>query len=114
MNLKDDALRPYYKPDDQIQEIHTQSKNVPNTIKHIPVSIENRLRNLPSTEILFNKSAIHYKDNLRQSEYNKKLTWKTKDTNSQKHSKHKRNITWFNPPFNKNVSSKIVKTFKAC
>ena len=70
MNLKDDALRPNV----QIQEIHTQTKNLPNAIKHIQVSIENHLRNLSSTEILFSISATHCKDNLRQSEYNKKLT----------------------------------------
>ena len=97
MNLKDDTFRPYHKPNDQIQYIHTESNHPPNIIKHIPASIENRLSNLSSTEILFKESIKHYEGSLRQSEYNKKLTYKPTDTNRQKHSEHKRKIVWFNP-----------------
>ena len=35
LNLKDDTFRPYHKPDDQIQYIHTESNQPPNTIKHM-------------------------------------------------------------------------------
>ena len=83
----------------------------PNIIKHIPASIETRLSNLSSTEIIFRESTTHYENNLQQSGYNKKLTYKPTDTNHQKHSKHKRKIIWFNPPFSKNVSTKIGKSF---
>ena len=103
LNLKDGTFRPYHKPDDQIRYIHTESNHPPNIIKHIPASIETRLPNLSSTEIIFKESTAHYKNNLRQSGYNKKLTYKPTDTTHQKHSKHKRKIIWFNPPFSKNV-----------
>ena len=75
-NLKDGTFRPYYKPDDQIQYIHTGSNHAPNIIKHIPASIETRLSNLSSTQIIFKESTTHYENNLRQSGYNKKLTYK--------------------------------------
>ena len=91
--------------------IHTESNHPPNIIKHIPASTETRLSNLSSTEIIFKESTTHYENNLRQSGYNKKLTYKPKDTEHQKHSKHKRQITWFNPPFSKNASTKIGKSF---
>ena len=68
-----------------------------NMMKHISASIETRLSNLSSTEIIFKKSTTHYKDNLRQSRYNKKLTYKPTDTNHQKHGKHKIKIIWFKP-----------------
>ena len=90
LNLKDDTFRPYHKPNDQIQYIHTESNHPPNIIKQIPASIENCLSNLSSTEILFKESTKHYEDNLCQSGYNKKLTYKPTDTNHQKHSKHKK------------------------
>ena len=48
---------------------------------------------------------------MRQSGYNKKLTYKPTDTNHQKNSQHKRKIIWFNPPFSKNASLKIGKSF---
>ena len=118
MNLKDGTFRPYHKPDDQIQYIHTESNHPPSPtprppsiIKHISASIETRLSNLSSTEIIFKESTTHYENNLRQSGYNKKLTYKHTNTNQQKHSKHKRKIIWFNPPFSKNVSTKIGKSF---
>ena len=76
----------------------------PNIIKHIPASIETRLSNLSSTEVIFRESTTHYENNLRQSGYNKKLTYKPTDSNHQKHSKHKRKIIWFNPPFSSPLS----------
>ena len=111
LNLKDGTFRPYHKPGDQMQYIHTESNHPPNIIKHIPASIENRLSNLSSTETIFKESTTHYENNLRQSGYNKKLSYKPTDTKHQKHSKHKRKIIWFNPPFSKNVSTKIGKSF---
>ena len=110
-NLKDGTFRPYHKPDDQIQYIHTESNHPSNTIKHIPASIETRLSNISYTEIIFEESTTHYENNLWQSGYNKKLIFKPTDTNHQKHSKYKRKIIWFNPPFSKSVSTKIGKSF---
>ena len=81
--------------------------NPPNNIKHIPASIAMRLSNLYSTETIFKESTTHYKNNLRQSGYNKKLTYKPTGTNHQRHSKHKRKIIWFNSLFSKNISIKI-------
>ena len=111
LNLKNGTLRPYHIPGDQMQYIHTESNHPQNFIKHIPASIDSRLSNLSSTETVFKESTSHYENNLRQSGYNKKLTYKPTDTNHQKHSKHKRKIIWFNPPFSKNVSTKIDKSF---
>ena len=111
LNLKDSTFRPYHKPDDQIQYIHTESNHPPNVMKYIPASIETRLSNLSYTEIISKETRTHYEDNLRQFGYSKKLTYKPTDTNHQKHSKHRRNIIWFNPPFSKNVSTKLQKSF---
>ena len=76
----------------------------------ITVSIENGLSNLSSTET-FKESTKHYKDNLGQSGYTKKLTYKPTDANHQKHSKQKRKIIWFYPLVSKNVSTEIGKSF---
>ena len=111
LNLKDATFRPYHKSSDQMQYIHTESNHPPNIIKHIPASIETRLSNLSSTETIFKESTTHFENNLRQSGYNKNLSYKPTDTKHQKHIKHKRKIIWFNPPFSKNVSTKIGKSF---
>ena len=111
LNLKDGALRLYHKPGDQIQYIRTESNHPPNIIKHIQASIETRLSNLSSTETIFKESTIHYENNLRQSGYNKKLSYKPTETKHQKHSKQKRKVIWFNELFSENVSAKIGKAF---
>ena len=56
LNLQDDTFRPYHKPDDQTEYIHTESNHTPNIIKHIPASVETRLSKLSSTEIIFKES----------------------------------------------------------
>ena len=43
LNLKDSTFRPYHKPGDQMQYIHTESNHPPNIIKHIPAFIETHL-----------------------------------------------------------------------
>ena len=67
LNLKDSTFRPYHKPGDQMQYIHTESNHPPNIIKHIPASIETRLSNLSSTETIFKEPTTHCENNLRQS-----------------------------------------------
>ena len=74
LNLKDGTFRPYHKPGDRIQYIHTESNHPPNIIKHIPASIETRLSHLSSTETIFKESKTHYENNLRQSGYNNTKT----------------------------------------
>ena len=111
LNLKDGTFRPYHKPGDQMQYIHTESNHPSNIIKHIPASIESRLSNLSSNERVFKESTTHYESKFRQSGYNKKLSYKPTDTKHQRHNKHKRKIIWFNPPFSKNICTKINKSF---
>ena len=88
LNLKDGTFRPYHKLGDQMQYIQTESNHPQSIVKQIPASIETSLSNLTSTEAIFKKSTTHYEYNLRQSGYNKKLTYKPTDKNHQKHSKH--------------------------
>ena len=66
--------------------------------------------NLSSTETIFKESTKHCENNLRQSGYNEKLTYKpTELTTKNIVSINKRKIIWFNPPFSKSVSTIIGK-----
>ena len=109
-NLNDGTYRPYQKPDNIIQYIHVESNHSPNIIKQISKTIEKRLSQLSSNEEIFNESAPFYEEKLHQSGYQR---LKYSPVNTKTHSKrnHKRNIVWFNPPFNRNVSTKIGKYF---
>ena len=92
-----------------MQYIHKESNHPSNIIKHIPASIETCLSNLSSTETIFKELKTQYKNNLRQSGYNKKLTYKPTETNHQK--RNRRKIIQLNPSFSKNVFTKIGKSF---
>ena len=85
MALLDLTINPVTKYSTYIQNPIT-----PQLLLNISASIETRLPNLSSTETIFKESTTHYENNLRQSGYNKKLSYKPTDTKHQKHSKHKR------------------------
>ena len=110
-NLNDDTYRYYQKLDNIIQYIHVESNQPPNIIKQIPKTIEKCLSQLSSNEEIFSKSAPLYKDKLHQSGYQQKLKYNPVNTKTHSKRNHKRNIIWFNPPFNRNVSTKIGKYF---
>ena len=110
-NLNDGTYRPYQKPDNIIQYIHVESNHPPNIIKQIPKTIEKRLSQLSSSEEIFNESAPFYEDKLHQSGYQQKLKYNPANTEIHNKRNHKRNIIWFNPPFSRNVSTKIGKYF---
>ena len=110
-NLNDGTYRPYQKPDNIIQYIHVESNHPPNIIKQIPKTIEKRLSQLSSSEKIFNESAPFYEDKLHQSGYQQKLKYNPANTETHNKRNHKRNIIWFNPPFSRNVSTKIGKCF---
>ena len=111
-NLNDGTSRPYQKPDNIIQYIHVESNHPPNIIKQIPKTIEKRLSQLSSSEEIFNESGPFYEDELHQSGYRQTLKYNN-PANTEIHNKrnHQRNIIWFNPLFNRNVSTKMGKYF---
>ena len=104
--------RPYQKPDKIIQNIqHAESNHPPNIIKQIPKTIEKRLSQLSSNEYIFNESEPFYEDKLHQSGYQQKLKYNPVNTKIHSKRNHKRNVSWFNTHFGRNVSTKIGKYF---
>ena len=110
-NLNDVTYQPYQKPDNIIQYIHVESNHPSTIIKQIPKTIERCLSHLSSNEEIFNESEPFYEDKLHQSVYQLKLKYNPVNTKTHSKRNHKRNIVWFNPPFNRSVSRKIEKYF---
>ena len=110
-NLNDGTYQPYQKTDNIIQYIYVESNHPLNIIKQIPKTIEKCLSQLSSNEEIFNESALFYEDKLHQSGYQQKLKYNPVNTKTHSKHNHKKNIIWFNPPFNGNVSTKIDKYF---
>ena len=109
-NLKNDSYRPYKKPNDSLMYINTSSNHPQQILKQLPMSINERLSKNSSSETVFNESKTEYIEALKRSGHKDPLMTFNKTPSKKKRSR-KRNIIWFNPPFNKNVSSNIAKTF---
>ena len=110
-NLTDSSYRPFNKTNNEIIYIHKQSNHPPSIIKKLPLSIERRLSKLSSNEKIFNDSIPIYQEALIKAGYNHKLTYQKHDQKKDNSQQPKRQIMWFNPPYSKNVTTKVGKFF---
>ena len=57
MDLPTNSYKPYIKPNNLIQYVHSDSNHPPAILKNIPLSINKRLSSLSSSEEMFNEIA---------------------------------------------------------
>ena len=116
-NLNDGIYMLYTKPNNEIKYINKGSDHSPSFIQQIILSIELRLSTLSFNEKIFREAVPPYQKSLQSSGYRHKLSYKLpkKDNNSTNINKIKRNkkrqIIWFDPPFNLKTKTKISKLF---
>ena len=111
-NLNDGSYKPYKKPNDETLYISAKSNHPPNIIKQLPVSVEDRLRNLSSSKRIFDEAVPHYQRALENCGFDYKLEYKKNDVRTPpKNRSRKRKVIWFNPPFSKSVSTNVAKEF---
>ena len=76
----------------------------------LPFSINERLSKNSSNETIFNISKIDYEKALKESGY-KPVDLKYAKITEKRYHNRNRKIIWFNPPFNKDVSTSVAKKF---
>ena len=109
-NLNNGTYKPYRKPNDETMYVHRESNHPPSVIKTLPEMIEKRISELSSTKEIFDDAKGHYEEALKKSGYNKTLEYKAQKTQGRRKNRQ-RNIIWFNPPFSKNVKTKVAQEF---
>ena len=104
---------PYRKPNDQPMYIDTRSNHPPQIIRNIPTAISKRISAISSDEQVFREAAPMYDAALAASGYQEKLRYVEESSSSppRKTRQRRRNITWFNPPFSKNVATNVGRSF---
>ena len=107
-SLQKETYRPYKKENKKLFHISTSSNHPRTIIKQIPASVSRRLSDNSANEEIFNIAKTEYEDALRSSGHTASLEFNPNRPNERN---RKRNIIWFNPPFNKNVKTNIGKTF---
>ena len=112
-NLQTRNYKPYKKPNDNTIYINTSSNHPSNIIKQIPRNISKRINEISSDKEIFENAAPFYNNALKASGYKETIEFNTeKDRERHKDSrKRKRNIIWFNPPYNMRVQTNIAKKF---
>jgi hypothetical protein len=112
LDLENGTYRPYTKPNNIPLYVHTLSNHPPSVTKNIPAGVNKRLSSISSDENMFKMAAPLYQEALTKSGYNFELKFDPKAAEpSKKNRVRKRNISWFNPPFNSSVKTNIGAEF---
>ena len=114
LNLSNGKYISYTKPNNTPLYIHSKSTHPPVIIKNLPESINKRLSDISSDEEAFNHAVPTYQKALEHSGYNHQLKFKPpppKNVSTGQNKRRHRNVTWYNPPYSKNVATNIGHTF---
>ena len=113
LDLINDRYGPYRKPNDRPLYVHAESNHPPNVLKQIPISINNRLIAIASSEAEFNKAKPTYQDALTASGYKHVLQYNEPEpAQTRPHpARRKRKITWYNPPYSRSVKTNLGQKF---
>ena len=111
LDLNTEKFKPHSKPSNTPLYVHSKSNHPPNIIKNIPESVNRRLSEISSDEAVFNEAATPYQDALYKSGYTYKLDFKPPQRAPSQRRNRSRKIIWYNPPYNKNVKSRIGREF---
>ena len=109
-NLEAAKYRPYKKPNDQLLYIHKESNHPPTVKRQLPSMIQQRLSELSTDENEFNQVKGDYESALKNSGFGTQLKYSTAEKRPRN---RKRNIIWFNPPFNSTLTTNLGKQFLA-
>ena len=107
---------PYRKPNNEPLYIHSKSNHPPSILKHLPQNINDRLSSISCDEAEFDKAKPAYEQALKNSGFNSTLTYTApsqlqSSQSAKRKRQRKRNVIWFNPPFDKIVTTNIGRRF---
>ena len=108
LDLNTSAYKPFRKPNDTPCYINKHSNHPPNTTKQLPKMVNTRLCSISSNKTVFDEAAPIYQAALDKSGYKHKLSF---EPIRPKNRQRKKQVTWYNPPFNASVSTNIGKQF---
>ena len=110
LDLTTGSYKPYLKPGNKPTYVHTSSNHPPSIIKNIAAARNKRLSAISYDEESFNSAVEVYQGPLKDSGYTHTLKYTKGDDKAQKR-RRRRNITWYNPPYNIATSTKVAKRF---
>ena len=107
-NLPSGKYWPYRKPNNEPLYVNAKSNHPPVVIKHLPMNITERLSSIYCNKDAFNKSKPIYAEALKKSGFDGNMSFIDPATRKNKRKRIRKNIIWFNPPFDKNVTTNVA------
>ena len=101
----------YKKPNDEPLYINRNSNHPPTILSWLPQTISKRKSSLSSNFELFSRAAPIYNAALENAGYTERVKYDSEINVSKPPRNRKRNIIWYNPPYNKSVSTNIGHVF---
>lgn len=109
-DIKKESYQPFIKPNSIPTYVHSNSNHPPSVLNNIPYGINKRLSNISSSKEIFDHSKTIYQEALNKSDYIHQLTYSLNHQNPRP-TRRTREITWYTPPFDLNVKTKIGSKF---
>ena len=112
LDLNKGTHQPYLKPGNKPLYVHSESNHPPSITKNIPIAVNKRLNELSSNKEAFDEASPEYQRALEKSGYKYQLKYETANSQTRPKRPRRRNITWYNPPFSKNVATNVGRKFR--
>ena len=110
LNLNTGEYTPCIKPKNLLQFVNIIS-NIPTAVlRNIPEGVNERLLEISSNEEVFNKAIPPYQKALDESGHRYNLHYQPGPQRT-KRKPRRRNIIWYNPPYDQNVKTNLSKEF---
>ena len=114
LNLSTNTYRPYRKDSNPPTYIQKSSNHPPHIIKQLPKMIGKRISSISANKEVFEAEAPIYNTALKNSGYTEKIRFEESSTPGPHPTRartRKREILWFNPPWNSAVSTNVAARF---
>ena len=109
LDLQSGLHRPFRKANSNLLYVHKDSNHSSHVKRELPNMIGRRLSNLSSSKEIFMAESGAYNNALAAAGYSDKLKYNTQ--RGGKTRTRSRKVTWFNPPWNDEVSTNVAKRF---
>ena len=114
-DIRTNTYRLYRRPNNTPSYIHMSSNHPPEILKRLPTSISKLLSRNSSNKQIFDSVKPEYEEALKKSGYQASLEYIDEKVdnieNNTNKMQRKRKIIWFNPPFDKSVTTNVGRRF---
>ena len=111
LNLENESYRPFRKDSRPPVYIQKSSNHPPHISKQLPNMISKRISTISTNKDVFDSESAVYNTALRNAGYKENIVYMTPSKAKPKPRTRKRNVLWFNPPWNSAVATNVAAKF---